>query len=88
MNKNIAITVITWNDWENTTICLESIFQSTYEHFDVILVNNGSDNSYIKKIYDWANNKIGGTFTLTGEGPSGVLPPKTVSCTPFTYNLT
>ena len=58
MNKNIAITVITWNDWENTTICLESIFQSTYEHFDVILVNNGSDNSHIEKIYDWANNKI------------------------------
>ena len=30
---------------------------------------------------DWANNEIGGTFTLTGEDPSGVLPPKTVYCT-------
>ena len=30
---------------------------------------------------DWANNEIGGTFNLTGEDPSGVLPPKTVFCT-------
>ena len=30
---------------------------------------------------DVSNNEIGGTFTLTGEDPSGVLPPKTVSCT-------
>ena len=29
MSKNLAITVLTWNDWENTTKCLESIFQSS-----------------------------------------------------------
>ena len=27
MNKSIAITVLTWNDWKNTIVCLESIFQ-------------------------------------------------------------
>ena len=58
MSKNVAITVLTWNDWENTTVCLESIFQSDYQNFDVILINNGSDDYHIKKIYEWANNRI------------------------------
>ena len=49
MNKNIAITLLTWNDWENTVICLESIFQNTHQKFDVILINNGSENKHIKK---------------------------------------
>ena len=58
MNKNLAITVLTWNDWVNTTKCLESIYQSTYKNFDVILVDNNSDQIHIRKIFEWANNKI------------------------------
>ena len=58
MSKNLAITVLTWNDWENTTKCLESIFQSSFENFDVILVDNNSDEIHLKKIYEWADNKI------------------------------
>ena len=58
MNKSIAITVLTWNDWKNTIVCLESIFQNTYQNFDVVLVNNGSEKYHIEKIRDWASNKI------------------------------
>ena len=58
MNKNLAITVLTWNDWQNTVCCLESIYQSSYDNFDVILVNNNSDKEHINKIIEWSNNKI------------------------------
>ena len=58
MSKNLAITVLTWNDWQNTTKCLESIFQSSFENFDVILVDNNSDEIHLKKIHEWVNNKI------------------------------
>jgi GT2 family glycosyltransferase len=58
MNKSIAITVLTWNDWENTIVCLESIFQNTYQNFDIVLVNNGSEKHHIEKIKEWASNKI------------------------------
>ena len=58
MPKNISITLLTWNDWRNTVECLESIFQNDYKNFDVILINNGSNYYNIKKIYDWAENKI------------------------------
>ena len=58
MTKNLAITVLTWNDWENTIKCLESIYQSTFSNFDVILVNNNSDKIHLDKIYQWSKNKI------------------------------
>jgi GT2 family glycosyltransferase len=58
MIKNISITVLTWNDWRNTIECLESIFQSDYAYFDVILINQGSDKYHMDKIYEWAENKI------------------------------
>jgi len=58
MNKNLAVTVLTWNDWENTVKCLESIYQSSFENFDVILVDNNSDQKHIDKIFEWSNNKI------------------------------
>ena len=58
MNKNIAITLLTWNDWENTVVCLESIFKNDYQNFDVILINQGSEKFHIEKIKDWALNKI------------------------------
>ena len=58
MSKSILITVLTWNDWENTVVCLESIFQNDYQNFDVLLINNGSEKYHIQKIKDWARNKI------------------------------
>ena len=58
MPKNVSITLLTWNDWENTVACLESIFQNNYQYFDVIIINNGSDEHHIEKIYEWADNKI------------------------------
>ena len=58
MNKKIAIVTLTWNDWKNTIECLESIFASSYNFFDLILVDNNSENHHIDKIFLWANNEI------------------------------
>ena len=58
MNKNIAVNVLTWNDWENTVVCLESIYQSTHKNFDIILIDNNSDKFHLEKIYEWSENKI------------------------------
>ena len=48
MSKNLAITVLTWNDWQNTIKCLESIYQSTFNNFDIILVNNNSEEIHLQ----------------------------------------
>ena len=57
MNKKLAVIVLTWNDWENTIKCLESIYQSTFSNFDVILVNNNSDKIHLDKITSSFFNK-------------------------------
>lgn len=58
MKKKIAVVTLTWNDWKNTIECLESIFNSSYNFFDVILVDNNSEKYHMDKIFLWANNKI------------------------------
>jgi len=58
MNKKIAVVTLTWNDWKNTIECLESIFNSSYNFFDVILVDNNSEKHHLDKIFLWADNKI------------------------------
>ena len=58
MNKKIAIVTLTWNDWKNTIECLESIFNSSYNFFDVILIDNNSEKFHLDKIFSWSKNKI------------------------------
>ena len=58
MSKNLAITILTWNDWQNTVKCLESIYQSTFNNFDIILVNNNSAKIHLDKIFEWSKNNI------------------------------
>ena len=50
--------MLTWNDWQNTIKCLESIYQSTFNNFDIILVNNNSKEIHLQKIIDWSKNNI------------------------------
>ena len=58
MEKKLAIVVLTWNDWKNTIECLESIFNSSFKNFDIILVDNNSDEIHLKKINEWSKNNI------------------------------
>ena len=41
--SSVAILVLTWNDWKNTVACLESIFKTNYNNFDVFLIDNNSN---------------------------------------------
>ena len=67
MNKKIAVVTLTWNDWKNTIECLESIFNSSYNYFDVILVDNNSEKHHMDKIFLWADNKINIISTYTPQ---------------------
>ncbi|MFQ5918533.1 MAG: glycosyltransferase family 2 protein [Thermoplasmata archaeon] len=39
----VSIIIINWNGLQDTTECLESVRQITYENYDVTLVDNGSE---------------------------------------------
>ena len=39
----VIIILLNWNSLEDTLRCIDSIFKSTYPHFEIIVVDNGSD---------------------------------------------
>ena len=58
MKKNhLAIVVLTWNDYENTILCLRSLIKQTFKNFNIILVDNGSTDRSLIKIINWLKKK-------------------------------
>ena len=58
MNPKVSIIILNWNGWKDTIECLESLYQITYPNYDVIVVDNGSENESIEKMKEYAEGKI------------------------------
>ena len=56
--RNLAVVILNWNSWKDTCECLTSLFNSTYKNFQVILIDNGSEDGSIGKIKAWAQGKL------------------------------
>jgi GT2 family glycosyltransferase len=57
----VAFIVVNWNGWPETLECLESILSSSYPHYMIVLVDNGSTNDSVVKIIAWCNGQMGTT---------------------------
>lgn len=53
MQPNVSIIVLNWNNWKDTIECLESLYRIKYENYNVILVDNGSDDNSVLKIKEY-----------------------------------
>jgi len=58
MNSKSSIIILNWNGWEDTIECLESLYQITYPNYNVIVVDNGSEDDSIVKIKEYCEGKI------------------------------
>lgn len=54
----VYIVILNWNGWKDTVECLESLFRSEYENYDVIVCDNGSTDGSIQRIQEWADGKL------------------------------
>lgn len=54
----VAIIVLNWNGWQDTIECLESLYQITYPNYEVIVVDNGSENESVEKIKEYVDGKL------------------------------
>ena len=54
----VSIIILNWNGWQDTIECLESVYNISYPNYDVIVVDNGSEDKSIAKIKAYADGNI------------------------------
>ena len=54
----VAVIILNWNGWEDTIECLESLYQIDYPNYNVILVDNASEDDSIEKIREYCAGKL------------------------------
>lgn len=52
MNSKIAIIIVNWNGLRLLEVCLDSIRNQTYRHFDIYFVDNGSKDESVSFVED------------------------------------
>lgn len=57
--NNVAIIILNWNGWKDTIECLESIYHINYSNYNVIVVDNNSNDDSVEKIKEYCKGKIG-----------------------------
>ncbi len=57
-SPRISIIILNWNGWKDTVECLESLYQVTYPNYDVVVIDNGSEDDSIKKIKEYCKGKL------------------------------
>jgi GT2 family glycosyltransferase len=65
----VSIIILNWNGWEDTVECLESIYQINYPVFDVIVIDNNSEDNSIAKIRDYCEGKINVSSKFSEHNP-------------------
>ena len=58
MVSKVSIIILNWNGWKDTIECLESVYQIDYPNYEVIVVDNNSENASITKIKEYCRGKI------------------------------
>ena len=57
-NPRVSIIILNWNSSEDTIECLESLLQINYPNFDIILVDNASEDDSIERIREYCIGDI------------------------------
>ena len=53
MNKNLAIIILTWNDFENTIKCIESAVNNLRKNDKIFIIDNNSKKTILNKTISW-----------------------------------
>lgn len=56
--EKVVIVIVNWNGWQDTIECLESVYQIDFANFDVILVDNDSQDGSLDKIRAYCTGEL------------------------------
>ena len=54
----VAVVILNWKGWKDTIECLESVYQINYPKYDILVVDNGSNDDSIRKITGYALGNV------------------------------
>jgi hypothetical protein len=54
----VGVIILSWNDWQDTIECLESLQKIDYPNYEMIVVDNGSTDGLVEKLKRWAKGEI------------------------------
>ncbi len=60
----VAISILSWNGWQDTLECLQSVRRLNYPNFLAVVVDNGSQDNSAERIKRWAQRTLGLDQTL------------------------
>jgi GT2 family glycosyltransferase len=63
VEKCVSVVLLNWNGWRDTIECLTSLYQTTYDNYDVIVVDNGSEDASVAQILAWTDGQRRGDFS-------------------------
>ena len=66
-NKELAVVVLFWNDYDKTIKCLDSLYKQKKIKFNLILVDNNSNVRYTKEVFKWLKKKKIKIFKITKD---------------------
>lgn len=58
MQPKVSIIILNWNGYDDTIECLESLQKITYKNYDMIMVDNGSDDGSYEKLIAGFSGKV------------------------------
>lgn len=70
MHPEVAIILLNWNGWQDTIECLESLYQINYPHYNIIVVDNDSQDDSLEKIRGYCKGEIEAGSKFTPYNPS------------------
>ncbi len=67
----VSVVILNYNGWRDTVECLESVLRSDYEDYELIVVDNGSNDSSMEHLKAWAEGRE--AFEADGSSPISAL---------------
>jgi len=58
MKHKVAIIILNWNGWQDTKECLESVQHLSYPNYQVVVLDNGSEDDSVEQIKMWCRENM------------------------------